>query len=319
MLKDFLNHIVVFVEEFFKKEESWFFLFFIATAIVIPIFAVNDLWAAILSFMSLTWWFWICSPLFFLLRAVILHVRQERFKRGISTVLFELHIPREMEKSPKSMEQILSTLQSLRSAPRSVGDRYIKGKVPLWFSFELVSFGGKMRFFARTPEESKNVLEAAFFSYYTDVELVEVNDYMDALPKSFGELYDQGGELWGTEYILAREAAYPIKTYTHFENDSEAKQIDPISNMLEILGKVRQGEIVGIHILAQPADSKWADEWEDFVAELRTPKVVDVGKGEDKKSVPVHSPGKEESLKEVEKNLSKPAFESIIRVFLTAN
>lgn len=315
MFKDFFHHIGVFITEFFQKEESWVFLFFLATAVAVPFFTANDILNTVLSFIALTWWFWIFSPLFLLLRAVILYVRQERFKRSVKTAFFELNIPREMETNPKAMEQILSTMQSLRSAPRSIGDKYFKGKVPLWFSFELVSFGGKMRFFMRVPEENKGVVEAAFFSYYTDVELVEVNDYMDTFPKNVKGLHEQDKEIWGTEYILAREEAYPIKTYTHFESESEAKQLDPISNMLEVLGKVRNEETVGIQILAQPADSDWSEKWENLLTELRTPKTVDVGKGEDKKSVSMHSPGHEETLKEVEKNLSKPAFETIIRIF----
>ena len=325
MFKDFLNHIAEFIADFFSKEESWFILFFLGMVIVIPFFSISDFWAVIVSFIKLTWWFWIFSPLFLLWRAIFLHIQRERFKRKMKSALFEMQVPRNMEKSPKAMEQILSTMQTLRSAPRNSVEKYLKGKVPLWFSLELVSFGGKLRFFIRTPEENKDVVEAAFFSYYTNVELQEVNDYMDLFPKTSREILEQNREIWGTEYILARDDAYPIKTYTHFESDAitkhdetkqiEIKQFDPISNLLEVLGKVREGEVACVHILIEPADSDWKDAWDDLILKLKTPKTVDVGKGEDKKTIPMHSPGHEETLKEVERNLSKQAFETLIRVF----
>ena len=165
-----------------------------------------------------TWWIWIPIILWPLFESTWLFWRQELFKHSMNFILLELRIPREVRKSPKAMEQVLMTVHGLRNAPGNLREKWWDGEVTRWYSLEVVSMGGEVHFYIRTWEKQKAIIEAAFFSYYPDVEIVQVDDYINSLPANVGEVNKSGYDLWGTELLLAREEAYPIKSYLDFES-----------------------------------------------------------------------------------------------------
>jgi len=325
MFSDLFSHFSDFIAELFKKEEVWFLLVIIlvggAIAIHVPaaVVSIGSIWYFLWRFLELTWWFWLFIILFQVFKSTWLFWRRELFKRSIKWTLLELRIPLEIQKSPQAMEQVLKGLHSLGNYPGDIREKYWDGEVTLWFSLEMVSFGGEIRFFVRCDKKQKDLVEAQFFSYYPDVEVVEVDDYINAFPQNLAEMREKGLELWGTEMVLAKEDAYPIKTYPNFESTEEEKQFDPISTFLEVLGKVKKEEVVGIQILIAPAPSNWKDKWEKLVEELQEPATMAVSAGESEgdtsaREVPIaRTPGQTDVLEAVEENLSKPAFSTLIR------
>ncbi|PIT92404.1 MAG: hypothetical protein COU08_02775 [Candidatus Harrisonbacteria bacterium CG10_big_fil_rev_8_21_14_0_10_42_17] len=240
--------------------------------------------------------------------------RNEEFLGKVKYSLLELRIPREIKKSPRAMEQILTALHSLRSFPVDVNDKYIKGVTAVNFSLELVSFGGEVRFFIRTEESQQKIVEAAFFAYYQDIEVVEVEDYAITLPGTLREMERGGFDIWGTEVVLAREDAYPIKTYVDFEGIDEDKQFDPIATFLEILSKAKSGEIIGIQLIIDPVDHKWKDAWKGLLDRLRQTQALKSTDPTQQLKALSKSPGETDVIKAVEANLSKNAFDSLIRL-----
>jgi hypothetical protein len=282
---------------------------------------INNPFSVLFIFLKLSWWFWLFLILLPLFKSTYLHWRQENFKAGkaFDMSLAEIRLPREITKSPKSMEQVLITIHSLRNSPGNFKEKWLNGEITIWFSLEIVSFGGNIKFFIRFPKVRKAIIEAAFFSYYPDIELVEVNDYTDNFPKNLVELEERGLDIWGTEMILAKEDAYPIKTYKDFESPDEDKQYDPISAFLEVLGKCRKEEVVAIQILIAPAAPDWNKKYEKLVEDLKERKNKNQSGGSegDNKAVSpslmMRTPGETDILKTVEENLSKPAFKTLIR------
>lgn len=326
MLKGIIHEVGEIIIEFFKKEETWIFLtFFVLGGVIsisIPHISSEKTWVAFVSFISLTWPIWLFFVLFPIFSGVWLHWRQELFRRSLEFVLLELKMPREVQKSPQAMEQVLSSLHSLRNFPTNFRGKYIAGEVTVPFSLEIVSFGGEIHFYIRCRKNQRNLVEAAIFSYYQDVEVLEVEDYVQKFPKNVREMYAENKNMWGTEMVLTREEAYPIKTYTYFESEVEEKQFDPMSSFLEVLGKLKQGEVAGIQLLIAPAGNEWVKKWDDFIAGLREPKIIEVGLNDGgTHRVPVsRSPGEQNILEAVEKNLSKPAFDTIIRfIYISSN
>ncbi|RMD63946.1 hypothetical protein D6833_05105, partial [Candidatus Parcubacteria bacterium] len=229
----------------------------------------------------------------------------------------------------------------LRNSPSDALEKYWDGEVTRWYSLEMVSFGGEIHYYIRTYYKQRDLVEAAFFSYYPDIEIEEVPDYIERLPGTLEELYAQGYDIWGTEMALAKPEAYPIKTYPKFEASEEEKEFDPASAFLEVLAKVKQEEMVGIQILIAPADNEWCNQYQDLVDELRAaqlkslqkkktkwdfssgplPALKEVGR-EDTTVNPelfrhtlARTPGETDVLEAVERNLSKPAFDTLIRFF----
>jgi hypothetical protein len=140
--------------------------------------------------------------------------------------------------------------------------------------------------------------------------------------------------------VLRREEAYPIRSYTTFEAPDEERQHDPIAALLEVLGKVKKGEFVGIQIIAAPKSKSWHEKWISLVEKLKEQSsnktqegsvstktefpggplpVFSLGGGGDddpfglKKIRMTRTPGETNVLEAVENNLSKPAFDCIIR------
>src|SRR3989344_9360820 len=122
-------------------------------------------------------------------------------------MVMEIVMPREIHRSPRAMEQVLLVVHSLRNIPNDVSEKWWDGEFTRSFTMEMVSFGGEIRFFIRFHFRHRPLVEAAFFSYYTDVELKEIDDYIDQFPANVDEMYRQGYDMWGSEMVLAREDA----------------------------------------------------------------------------------------------------------------
>lgn len=320
MIRDIVHHAGDVIAELFKKEETWFLLLFLGLSAWLLIAFFEKIWAAVQAFLLFTWPIWLFFIIFPVFVSLWLYVRQAQFKRNITWTILELKIPREVKKSPQAMEQVLAAIHSLRNAPGDIREWYWDGEVTRWYALEMVSFGGEMRFFVRVYKGQKHLVQAAFFSYYPDVDLEEVDDYVEQFPKDMAEVYGKQMDIWGTEMVLAERAAFPIKTYEDFEHMEEEKQFDPISTFLEVLGKLRKEETVGVQILIAPASPKWKDKFEGTVNELKEPATATIqtsGGGEEeggtKEMLIARSPGHIEVLKKVEENLSKPAFDTLIR------
>ena len=270
------------------------------------------------DFLKTTWWFFALFILFPMFRSSWLFWRQELFKNENEWAILELKMPREIKKGVQAMEQVLTALNSLRNFPATVKDKYIAGEMTRPFSLEIVSLGGEVRFFVRAYAKHRGMVEAAFFSYYPDVEVFEVDDYMNQLPANLQEVEERNLSILGTEIVLSKESAYPIKTYRSFESPAEEKEFDPMSTFVELLSKVKKGEFVGIQILIAPSVVNWSEKYKDVVGKLKesstkgVPKIAPPGTVDFTKLV--RTPGETHVLEEVENNLSKLAFDTIVRL-----
>lgn len=324
MFKSFIQEIGGIIAEFFRKEEAWIILVFLiiggATLVSFPSVSTAFIEEKMLRFFELTWWFWAFFLLFFLFVDLWLYWRQELFKKSRTFSVLELFFPREVKKDPQAMEQVLLSLFGLSAPPMNLYAKYWDGETAIPMSLEVASVEGAVRFFVRVQEKHRDLVEAAFFSHYPDIEIVESDDYCSAIPVSYKEMQKEEKEMWGIELKLQKEAAYPIKTYPHFQDMTEEIKLDPISTLLEVLGKVKEEEFVGVQILLRAKDSKWKDEWKDLVKKLQEPAGAEKAKKDEKEKAPTprKTPGEADVLEAVEQNLSKPAFDTIIRLLYVA-
>jgi hypothetical protein len=92
------------------------------------------------------------------------------------TVL-EIIPPRDIEKSPKIMENIFTTLAGVHTT-YNVFNEYLEGA--FWhdrFSFDIVGTEGKLHFYIRTQIKNINFIEAQVYAQYPDAKVIEVPDY----------------------------------------------------------------------------------------------------------------------------------------------
>ena len=319
MFRHFFEELGSFLIELFRKEEFWVILFIAGVGgalIILPLLRLDWIIYLILKI----WWLWVFLIIFPIFESLWLFWRQAIFKKDTKFILLEIRVPREVTQTPQAMEQLLRSIHSLRNAPGDIREKYWDGEVTRWFALEMVSFGGEVRFFIRTYGKYRNLVEAAFFSYYPDVEIMLVDDYTEKFPKDIPEMSERGLEIWGTEMLLKTKEAFPIKTYPNFEEETVGDRkinLDPISVFLEVLGKIKKEEIVGIQILIAPAAPDWAKKFESVMQELQEPETMELSGGDEEtggREIPIpRTPGKTDILEAVEQNLTKPAFDSIIR------
>jgi len=262
-----------------------------------------------------------------------------KYVKSIERGIFEIKIPKEILKTPKSMEAVFNTLVGCYSFGFSSVDTYLGGKVEQWLSFEMVGHAGGVRFYAQIPLDFKNLVESAVYSQYPNAEINRVDDYVDSLPPV---LPDKTYDLWGTELILARENYYPIKTYQFFEETQDEKRLDPLAAIIETMSNLKEDEWVGIQVLISPTGeangNMWAKEGIEKIEEMAGRKSAKKKKesalltwarnifwapaeqpvwGEEKKTdaptLKFLHPAEQEIAKGIGNKVSKIGFETIIR------
>jgi hypothetical protein len=159
------------------------------------------------SFLYYTWFLWVFLLLWPATKEVWLGWRQKIYEHNIKWAIFEVVVPREIKVSPQAMEQIFLQLHSFRNYPSNPKEIWWGGEVTLWHSFEMAAFDGEVHFYVRTPKHLAHLVEAAFYGYYQDIEIVAVDDYLNRLPKTIRGLYQKGYDLWGTELLLSKSGA----------------------------------------------------------------------------------------------------------------
>lgn len=273
-----------------------------------------------------------------------LFYRQSLFKNAIEWALLEIKIPREVMRTPRAMEQFFMNLYALRNVPGNFAEKYIDGEVTLWWSLEIVSFGGEIHFYIRTPKKHKKMTEAGLYAQYPNAEVIEINkEYLDLLPKQTKEIYQKGYDIFGSEFILRQPDFYPITTYERFELSKEEMSIDPLSALLEVLANIHKEETVFIQILIRPAGPEWQEAGKKFVDKLigretktkvpskdtlgdiarnvfmspvEHPKWAEKdGIKEEKMDLTMWklTPGEKEIVEAIERDIAKPSFETVVR------
>lgn len=177
--------------------------------------------------------------------------------RQLDWVLLEVKPPKEMESSPKNMEQIFAGLWGAIGTVGYKYEKYIKGVIQDYFSFELVGLNGEAHFYLRTQKKFRNLVEAQVYSQYAQAEIKEVQDYVWTVPP---DIPNKNWNLWGCRMMMANKSdVYPLRTYVDLMDVTKTDQpfFDPLSGLMEVFGKLRQGEQVWLQILFRPADDVW--------------------------------------------------------------
>lgn len=172
--------------------------------------------------------------------------RRTAFITSKTPVLLEIRIPKETNKSPLAMELALTGFYSV-GGEGTLKDKYIKGGVRAWYSLELVSIEGQVKFFVWTWKDNVKNIQNNLYAQYPTIEIVEVPDYTLAF------LFDKDrADIYAAEFALSKPDPYPIKTYVDYGLDRDPKEefkIDPITPVLEYLGGLGKGEQAWIQII----------------------------------------------------------------------
>ena len=287
-------------------------------------------------------WWWVPLPviLFFLLKFHYLWYINDVWASNKNYILFEIKIPREVERPMKAMEQVVSNFWTFYDPP-NFKEKWLEGKYQLRFTLEIVSIDGVVHFYIRIPEATKDVFESSIYSQYPDVEIMPAEDYTKKVPQN---IPDGDWDFWGCDCEMVKDIYYPIKTYKSFfepsEEIKEEKRVDPLAVLVEGMTKLHKGEQMWLQIKLEPVtngENQWITKGKALVEKLagrpapsprrsitgETIRTLVTGKPpfeeEEKKEasvIPVEmrlTPGEREIVQGVEDKISKRGFKAGIR------
>lgn len=190
---------------------------------------------------------------------------QEAYAAKIKWSLLELKFPRDNAMSPKAMEAVFASLYQMYSFGITIEKQFIAGKYEEHFAAEMYASNDGIHFFVRLNNKIRNLFEKAFFAQYPEAEITDVtNDPMEALPKVWP---NANYTVDGFDYMLGRDAGYPIKSYHDFFDIREEteREIDPILPITEAMSGLKPNEHIWLQMLMKPADPKEAAKATDVI------------------------------------------------------
>jgi hypothetical protein len=281
-----------------------------------------------LYFMNETVLLWLPIILSVTLARLWVYYIRRKFTLSRKRVLLEIKLPKDTYKSPAAMEIILDAMH-LGTREGNWFAKYIKGSKRPWFSLEIASIEGKVRFFIWTEVDFRILIENQIYGQYPSAEITEATDYTRHVP------YGQEGSEWkvfGTELKLTEPDPYPIKTYVDYGLDRDPKEeykIDPMTAVIEYLGSLGKGEQAWIQILITAhkesaktvlglfgIDRDWKKEGATLIEEIQ--------KEIQEKNIPKKpgvfpsftsaTKGQTDTMTAIERSISKPGFDVGIRM-----
>jgi len=266
---------------------------------------------------------WLPLVLFYVLYEQWQGFSHAKFAFDNGRVTLRIKLPQEVFKSPEAMESVFAQIHNANGAD-NLWQAYVDGKHPLVSSFELVSIGGDVRFYANVPRKKiKNALEAQLYAQYPGIEISE-------------ELVDYAAEVkWNPEewalmsfhVVKKSEDVLPIKTYIDWGMDKLPKEefkFEPMAPLLEHLGKAKPHERLYVQILCTPhvkqdfnsgsmrKTSTWEGQAAAKVNELMGRDKKKLGE-EETESRPVLTMAERDTIGAIERNVGKYAYEVGIR------
>lgn len=221
--------------------------------------------------------------------ALTMYRFRDREERSIDSVLLQIAVARSNEVKIDAMEQLISALYSVKK-----GGWKQKYSFQPVISFEIVAKKEDIRFFVWCPKNLRDLIEKQVNGAYPDADIIEVQEY---------NIFTEDGKVAYKSYQLAKDNYYPLKTFRELPTD-------PLSSITSALAKMGDGEAAAIQMLISPAEPSWQSQGSSFISETKKQEA-------DPEKAKFKVPAK--TLESVENKVSKPGFETNIRVVVVSD
>ncbi len=220
---------------------------------------------------------------------VLLQIRnKDREEKSLNSVLLEVTVPRNNEVKIDAMEQLISSLSSIKKSGFAM-----RFKSQPTISLEIVGRHEDIRFYVWVPKDLRDLIEKQIHGAYSDAHIVEVPEY---------DIFTQDGKVAYKAFQLRKEDFYPLKTYKELPTD-------PLAAVTSAIGKMGREEAAVIQVLIAPTESSWQKSGRMFISETKKQESDPT-----KAKFSVSS----KTLEAVENKISKPGFEVSIRIVVVS-
>jgi hypothetical protein len=247
----------------------------------------------------------------------------------------EITLPKEINKSPAAMEFLFNALNQglgheVKDLPikewfkgektweelkKKYYAKYTKGSVRMWYSLEIASFEGVIKFYVVAVKKHAEIAKQYIYAQYPEVEIREVDDYL--APFEYTGHLDPNAKnlIYVGRYKLSSADYLPIKTYVDYGLDDakEEHKVDPLTPILESMASAGKGEYFFYQLLIRTTiNDDWKKDTQKRIDEIMGIEEVG-GKKVVGKDVGKLTPREKHELEILEKNIEKPGFDVIPR------
>jgi len=215
--------------------------------------------------------------------------RRERENRSLESVLLSVAVPRTNEIKPDAMEQLISSLASVKKSgwkTRIIGQPVI--------SFEIVARQEEIKFYVWTFQSLQDLIEKQIHGAYPDARITIEEEY---------NIFNEEGKVAYKALQLKKDNYYPLKTYKDLPTD-------PLATITSSLAKMAKHEAAAIQILISPVDSSWQKSGRSFISETKKQE-------SDPEKAKYSTPAR--TFEAVEHKVSLPGFETSIRIVVVSH
>lgn len=213
---------------------------------------------------------------------------RDREKRSLDSVLLEVAVSRNNEVKIDAMEQLISSLYSIKKG----GWKQRFATQPI-ISFEIVAKKEDIRFYVWTFRSLRDLVEKQIHGSYPEAHIIEVEEY---------NIFNEEGRVAYKALQLKKDNFYPIKTFKELP-------VDPMAALTSALAKMGDGEAAAIQILVSPTDGSWTSGGKKFISDVKKQE-----SDPEKAKFSVSA----KTLELVEAKVSKPGFETSIRIVIVS-
>ncbi|MFC1727491.1 type IV secretory system conjugative DNA transfer family protein [Patescibacteria group bacterium] len=213
---------------------------------------------------------------------------RNREEQSLDSVLLQVTLPANNEVKIDAAEQLFASLYAIKK-----GSRFYSLKPQRHLSFEIVARHEEIRFYVSLPSKVRDMVERQIHGACPDAEIIEVPEY---------NIFSKEGKVAYASLKLNKAAYYPIKVYKDLPTD-------PLSSITSALARMGEGEAAVVQLMIAPADGKWQGQGRGFIAST---KKAEANPESAKFKVDARS------LEAIENKCSKPGFETMIRIVVSA-
>ena len=245
-----------------------------------------------------------------------------RLWKALKMTLYEIALPKKNDEVKSSLKELISSMEQFYSGMLSIGG----GTDNDYFTLEIAVSDGAddIVMYSAVPESRKNLFEKQLNSIFPDAQIREQsNDY---------NVFVEGGVSVGASAYLAKEPAYPIKTYDQYD-------YDPLNIILSAFSKIEKtGGGAALQIIFKPRGDFYTKKFAKALENIRkgesTKKSLDIayGTGDEvrgflksivmgsskKKDDEVPKPIDEVAIRSIEEKTKTPIVASNIRIVASA-
>ncbi|MEX0621510.1 MAG: DUF87 domain-containing protein [Candidatus Woykebacteria bacterium] len=241
--------------------------------------------------------------------AMLLRFRNRK-EKSLEYTQLEVKLPRNNEIKIESTESFFTSLYSLF---RHGVQGFLSGQEHI--GFEIVSQGGVIKFFVTAPNPLLSLVEKQIHSFYPEAEINSVEEYNIFQPGLYVDL---------VELSLRSPAFRPIIRY------NQLKEVETMNAITTAMSKLDSEEAMALQILISPAGIGWQGAGFSQIHKAQTVEKKGImtpfnlpPSYQQQQEAPPQPEARTESItqepyKKIEEKVSKPGFETVIRIVVSA-